>query len=89
MSYLQRYTLLSALGLATGEMDNDGGAQVECITSDQADVIHDIVADHPDKDFGVRMLAWLEQNGVASVEEIPAKHWKNYLGQIQKAAAKK
>ena len=89
VSYLQRYTLLSALGLATGEMDNDGGAQVECITSDQADVIHDIVADHPDKDFGVRMLAWLEQNGVASVEEIPAKHWKNYLGQIQKAAAKK
>ena len=28
VSYLQRYTLLSALGLATGEHDNDGGSPV-------------------------------------------------------------
>jgi hypothetical protein len=36
VSYLQRYTLLSALGLATGEMDNDGG-EPKAVNADTAD----------------------------------------------------
>ena len=39
VSYLQRYTLFSILGLASQEMDNDGGAPIEYITEEMANIL--------------------------------------------------
>lgn len=44
ISYLQRYTLLSATGLATSDMDNDG-AEVEKITEEQIQALLNLATD--------------------------------------------
>ena len=45
VSYLQRYTLLAATGLATQEQDDDGKAVTETITQEQAQEIDRLVKD--------------------------------------------
>ena len=68
VTYLQRYTLLAATGLAAGDMDDDGkGGGGGLIDAEQKDhlvaLLKETGADVP------RFLAWL---GVASLDELPA-----------------
>ena len=87
MTYGQRILTCKIFNIPTGD-DKDGNAPVAdalYITAEQAQQVHDLIATQPD-DFGPRMLAWLNENNVDSVEEIPAKHWQKYWAEIQKAA---
>ncbi len=70
VSYLERYTLLAATGLATKEMDDDGrGSEIEYITEDEALAIHAKITDN-DIDLA-KFLAWLKKSlGASSIEQI-------------------
>jgi len=48
ISYLQRYTLLSATGLATQDMDDDGqkAEPVELISEEQVNYLHSLITDN-------------------------------------------
>jgi len=77
VSYLQRYTLLSATGLATKEMDDDGAGYepVEYITeSQQADLKS--LLEEVGADYGL----FCKYMGVTALSDIPA-------AQLQKATA--
>ena len=86
VTYLERYTLLSILGLATYDQDDDGaaGAQtVEFITEAQVGIIRDLMAAHGADP--VKLCSWLR---VDSVEQIPAAWFKRVCDTIkQKRAA--
>jgi len=71
ITYLQRYTLLSMLGLATGDQDDDGrGSEVVHITEEQVGKILDILDNLPDsKDKKPKFLNYMN---VEKVSEIPA-----------------
>lgn len=79
VTYLQRYTLLSALGLATGGQDND--VQLP-IGEQDAQRIRDFVEDNG-IDEG-RFSEWLTAQRIASVSEIP----ESMLGAVWKALNK-
>lgn len=67
VTYLQRYTLLAATGMATGGMDTDGGGPVEFISAEQKETLiglmREVEADVP------RFLKYL---GVETIDELPA-----------------
>lgn len=66
VTYLERYTLLSALGMATGE-DTDGLGPVDLIDAEQKqkliDLMREVEADVP------KFLKYL---GVSAIDELPA-----------------
>lgn len=66
VSYLQRYTLLSMLGLAPTEADTDGRTDGEKITDKQRDELK-VLIDETGADIG-KFCAWLE---VDSLSDIP------------------
>jgi hypothetical protein len=65
-TYLQRYTLLAATGLAAGE-DNDGGLPGEPISAQQKEALVDMM-----KKTGADTARFLKLLGVASLDELPA-----------------
>lgn len=79
VSYLQRYTLLAATGLATKDMDDDGRAsEVECITDEQAATIRDMLeATGSDR---AKFLAFLK---VSTIEDIPAQAFPNAMAALK------
>lgn len=82
VSYLQRYTLFSILGLASKEMDNDGNDRV---TFEQAEELEQLA----DK-AGVDKAKFLVYFQAGSFNHIPAKQYKNALAAIKsKAKVKK
>jgi len=68
LSYLQRYTLLSATGLATSEMDNDAQAEVEYISEKQLSALLDILDNLPDSK--IKKKKFLDFMQVESFEKI-------------------
>lgn len=86
VTYLERYTLLSILGLATYDQDDDGaagGGGAEHVTDAQVGTIRDLMAAH--NADPARLCAWLK---VESVEQIPAAWFKRVCDAIkQKKAA--
>lgn len=95
VSYLQRYTLMSALGLASGDPDDDGrSSEDNCIGMDQITQIQEgLTKANADiaafcKYFKVNALAEIKQKDVGRVwEMIHAKRAKADLDH-QKAGAK-
>jgi len=79
VSYLQRYTLLAATGLATKDMDDDGhAAEIERITDEQAATIRDMLeATGSDR---AKFLAFLK---VSKVEDIPAQAFPNAMAALK------
>ena len=67
LSYLERYTLYAILGLASKEMDNDGGDQEQYITEDQAMDLEVKI-----QDVGGDMKKFLKGFGIDSLEKLPA-----------------
>lgn len=81
ITYLQRYTLMAATGLAAAEMDDDGrgaGKPVATITEDQAAdlraMAEDVGADLP------KFLAWL---GVESLSDLPADKYRKAVAALE------
>lgn len=69
ISYLERYTLLAATGLATYDQDDDGkGLSEEKIDENKLKIIQDTL-----KEIGADEAKFLEYMGVQSLTEIPAK----------------
>lgn len=84
ISYLQRYTLFSILGLASQEMDNDGGAPVEYITDEMANLLDSKIRENElnEKNF----YSWLKRDlKVDALEEISMKAYKTVNARIDSA----
>lgn len=91
VTYLQRYTLKAALGLAASE-DDDGRASEPpaadeapapsndgCITQRQADDIREALEDR-----GISRAAFLQWARAKRIEDIPAGHYEGCLQGIEK-----
>jgi hypothetical protein len=76
LSYARRYALLLALGLSTGDRDDDGGGGV--ITRVQVMEVEGLLAES--KVDRSKFLAWL---GVESVDDIPAALLGKALKQLK------
>jgi hypothetical protein len=86
VTYLQRYTLLSATGIAAADTDDDGrgaGKPVATITEDQAAdlraMAEDVGADLP------KFLAWL---GVESLSDLPADKYRKAVAALESKRGK-
>jgi len=83
ISYLQRYTILSILGLATYDQDNDGqGAEVEYITENQLNIIREKLNGRDEAKF----LAYL---GVEKLELLPKADYAKAMIALQAKKVKK
>ena len=72
VTYLQRYTLFAATGLAPKGMDDDGvKSEVEFITDSQAADL-DALLD----EVGANKVAFLDYFKIGSIEELPAKAYQ-------------
>lgn len=81
VSYLERYTLFAILGLASGEMDDDGkGAEFEPVTMEQAARLRDEL-----EATGGDEKAFCRYAKVDSIEEVPAQSFNACLKTIQAA----
>jgi len=90
LTYLQRYTLLSATGLAVKGMDDDGKKsepEPESITEDQCNTIHAIHALVTDNDLGADRLGKLLKScyQVSDLADLPATHYKSIISKINTA----
>lgn len=84
VSYLERYTLYAILGLASAEMDDDGGlayGNVEYITEEQIAEIESLA-----DEVGTKTSAICSFYGVKHLGVFPAKH---YADAIKKLEAKR
>lgn len=83
VTYLQRYTLLAATGMATFEQDDDGkSAEPPApISAEQKDAIIALI-----KETGADTQKFLQYMGVASLDELPAE---KYVKAITALGAKK
>lgn len=66
VTYLERYTLLSALGMATGE-DTDGMGPVDLIDAEQKDTLIGLM-----KEVEADVPKFLKYLGVSAIDELPA-----------------
>lgn len=84
VTYLERYTLLAALGLATSDQDDDAKAavQVDFISQQQLGILLDLLAAKELPENGL-----LKYMKVAKLEDILAKDYQNAVNAI--AVAKK
>lgn len=86
-TYLERYTLRAALGLASKEKEDDGrGAgksAVEMITVDQQTEINDLIAERVNNP--AKFLEWLK---APSLAEIPAKDYARAKAELQRQPKK-
>lgn len=84
LTYLQRYCLVQALGLAAAE-DDDGraGAAASPIGAEDATTIREMLDAIPDKSVEQRLLKWLK---VGSIEAIPAGRYDEAVENLKKLA---
>lgn len=81
VSYLQRYTMFSALGLASGEMDDDGGSfggNVEYINTSQAANIRALLSELGREEQ--RFCSWAK---VPEIEQIPEVNYNAVIKQLE------
>lgn len=84
VSYLQRYTLLAALGLATYDQDDDAkSVDVDTISSIELSNLTDLIT-ATETDFG-RFLKWLK---VESLESLPKSEYTKALNALKAKGAK-
>jgi hypothetical protein len=84
VTYLQRYTFAAITGLAAKDQDDDGAGSTpaELITTDQATVIEDKIADT--KTNRAVFLRWLK---VETLDQLKAKDYQRALDQLDKLSA--
>ena len=84
LTYLQRYSLVQALGIAASEDDDGKAAGIgSAITEDQAIAIRELIESIDDKSAEARFLKWLK---VKAVAEIPAARFDEAFAALKKAA---
>ena len=84
LTYLQRYSLVQALGIAASEDDDGKAAGIgSAVTEDQATVIRELIESIEDKSAEARFLKWLK---VKNVAEIPAARFDEAFAALKKAA---
>jgi hypothetical protein len=86
VTYLQRYTLLAATGLAAKDMDDDGqgaGAPAATITAEQAADLEALAGEVGANQ--ARFLAWI---GAPSFAEIPADRYRKALAGLEAKRSK-
>lgn len=69
VSYLQRYTLLAALGVATGGADNDGRGALDYVTESQVADLEALITE-----VGANRAAFLKFLKVTALDKILAKN---------------
>jgi hypothetical protein len=79
VTYLQRYTLFSVLGLASKEQDNDGANMAVYINLDQKEELITLI-----KETGADVAKFLKYLGVPSVDEIWAKKFAEAKAALEK-----
>jgi hypothetical protein len=81
VTYLQRYTLLAATGMATSDQEDDDGcrAAVDCITEEQAAILRGMLEATGSNE--AKFLEWLK---VESLTAIPAKRFDEALTQLKR-----
>jgi len=83
VTYLQRYTLLAALGLVTADDDNDGRGNTEVVTKEQADMLEAGV-----KESGTDLTSLLGWGGCESLATFPADKFEQAMAGFEKRKAK-
>ncbi len=79
ISYLQRYTLLSALGLATSDMDNDGsGEDVEKISDKELSNLLDLVVAVESTEG--KLLKYM---GLEKLEDMPKSEYQRAVAGLE------
>lgn len=88
VSYLQRYTLLAATGLAAKGMDTDGKPPGETIKEDQLVTLTEWIEQaYPTIELQQKFMAWLKaQFGVESTTQIQSKDYQKIFGQVKRVA---
>ena len=85
ITYLQRYTLLAATGLAAGT-DDDGvatGKTVDRISVEQSSAVAKLLVDS-----GTVMEDFLSHYGITSLQELPATEYANAVQILQRKISK-
>lgn len=82
LSYLQRYSLVQALGIAASE-DDDGRAAASggVISADEAASIREVLELIADPSVEPRMLRWLK---VETIEQIPTSRYDDAMDNLKK-----
>ena len=83
VTYLQRYTLLGALGLVTGDEDTDGRNGTQLVDVEQAAVLAALVEDSGSD--RAKFLAW---GGCSDFEHFPASKFAEAVKTLKSRAAK-
>jgi hypothetical protein len=83
VSYLERYTLLGALGIVTAGDDIDGGAPVETVTAEQAQELRDICAQ-----TNTVLDKLCAAYGCTDIADFPASGYQEALGVLTRRQAK-
>lgn len=78
VTYLERYTLLAATGLAAGE-DTDGAGPVEFISAEQKETLVNLM-----KEVEADTGAFLKYMGVQTLDNLPANLFDNALAALEK-----
>lgn len=85
VTYLERYTLLSALGLATMDQDDDGnGAGAPPIDAGQKEDLIRLI-----KDTGADTGKFLAYMGVPTLDQLPSNRFADAVAALHKAAEAK
>lgn len=81
ITYLQRYTLLSAVGLAAKGQDDDGrsaGPQIETITAEQVADLESLISE-----VGANKANYLKALKVERLEDLPAGKYRGALQRLE------
>lgn len=85
VTYLQRYTLLAATGLAAADQDNDGaGGGIEMISAEQKDELIAFM-----KETGADVRKFLDYLDVPTLDELPAARFAGAKAALAKKKEKK
>lgn len=89
VSYLQRYTLMSILGLAAKDIDDDGrmaGSESNKITDEQASTIEAFISENElDR---INVMAYLKSKGYEQLTDLPAGQYTAFMATLKRSVKK-
>lgn len=83
LSYLQRYSLVQALGLAASDDDDGKAGGNGHITAEQVETLQSLIVE-----VGADIPRFLKYMKVAQLADIPAKQFQNAVGALESKRAK-
>ena len=84
VTYLQRYTLLAATGMATAEQDDDGAGATEFISAEQKDELIALI-----KETGADTIKFLLFLAVPTLDHLPAARFADAKAALEKKRGNK